>query len=212
MFGSLWRRGKKTSVLLSTPWPRSHPGEKRQRAIAGEITSAGFSLRSGEAPTMPLVSTEHTSIGHAATEFVASMQSRFLPALGVVVVALRAKANIHNPHIVSLPAITNKQRAPAPTPAEAQKRPQPAQPGKRTYLSLQVQQRSDESQRLTVRKRKFSTFLLPSRQPEPLNDAVTGGWNYSRCSLVGNVVGRQQAAVVCRVCDTSFCCCEAVRC
>lgn len=122
-------------VLLLTPWPQSHAGEKRQQAIAGEITGAGFSLRSEEVPTMPLVSTEHTSISHTTTEAVASMQSRFLPALGVVV-ALRAKANIHNPHIVSSPAITNKQRAPAPTPAEARKRPQPAQAGERTYLSL----------------------------------------------------------------------------
>lgn len=128
--------GKKTPVLLFAPWPQSHPGEKRQRAIAGEITGAGFSLRSGEAPTMPLVSTEHTSIGHAATEAVASMQSRFLPTLGVVVVALRAKANIHNPRIVSSPAITNKQRAPAPTPAEARKQPQPAQAGRTDLFVL----------------------------------------------------------------------------
>lgn len=130
------KEGKRTTVLLFTPWPQSHAGERRQRAIAGEITGAGFSLRSGEAPTMPLVSTEHTSIGHAAMEAVASMQSRFLPTLCVAVVALRAEANIPNPRIVSSPAITNKQRAPTPTPAEARKRPQPAQAGKRTYMSL----------------------------------------------------------------------------
>lgn len=85
---------------------------------------------------MPLVPTEHTSIGHATTEAIASMQSRFLPALGTVGVALRTKANIHNPRIVSSPAITNKQRAPTATPAEAQKRSRLAQAGKRTYLSL----------------------------------------------------------------------------
>lgn len=85
---------------------------------------------------MPLVSTEHTSISHATTQAVASMQSRFHPSLGTVVVALRAKANIHNPRIVSSPAITNKQRAPMATPAEARKRPRLAQAGERTYLPL----------------------------------------------------------------------------
>lgn len=85
---------------------------------------------------MPLVSTEHTTISHATSEAVASVQSRFLPALGVVVVALRAKANILNPRIVSSPAITNKQRAPKATPAETRKRPRLAQAGELTYLSL----------------------------------------------------------------------------
>lgn len=115
--------GIKKPILLFTPCPQSHAGEKRQWAIAGENTGAGFSLRSGEAPTMPLVSTEHTSISHATTKAVALMQSCSLCALAVVV-PLRAKANIHNPRIVSSPAITNKQRAPTATPAEARKRSQ----------------------------------------------------------------------------------------
>lgn len=69
---------------------------------------------------MPLVSIEHTSIDRAAKKAVASMQSRFLPAVSVVVVALQGKENIHNPRIVASPAITNKRRAAAPTPAEPQ--------------------------------------------------------------------------------------------
>lgn len=69
---------------------------------------------------MPLVSTEHTSIDHATEKTAASMQSRFLSAVCVVVVALQGKENIHNPHIVGPPAITNKRRAAAPTPAEPQ--------------------------------------------------------------------------------------------
>lgn len=40
---------------------------------------------------MPLVSTEHTSIDHVTKKTVASMQSRFLSAVCVVVVARQGK-------------------------------------------------------------------------------------------------------------------------
>lgn len=69
---------------------------------------------------MPLVSTKHTSTIHTAKQTVTAMQSRFLSAVCVVVVARQAPENIHNPHIVGSQDITNNQQAAALTPAESE--------------------------------------------------------------------------------------------
>lgn len=142
-------------------------------AIAGEIANTGFTWRSGEAPTMPCVSTEHTSIDHAT----ASMQSR---CVCVVVVARQGNENIHNPHIVGSPVITYERRAAAPTPAEPRdghsclRRPNAVVcPYK---LSGGAMKAAAHIQ-LRGQKTAFLTFLL-RQQPEPLTDGFTDGCNY----------------------------------
>lgn len=71
-------------------------------------------------PQCPLFPQNTPALTTPPRKTVAPMQSRFLSAVCVSVVALQGKENIHNPHIVGSPDITNKRWATAPTPAEPQ--------------------------------------------------------------------------------------------